>query len=69
MNEERKEKGLRVNHQVFLKTPCDAIHYCTMLCPKNGTLGCVTDCKIRIHFQIPPHGPKWPFCKKETATT
>jgi len=52
-------RGLRVSDTRFLKNRKDAMHYCTVEC-HNRRLGCAVDCKVRKHFEIPPHGSHYP---------
>jgi hypothetical protein len=42
-----------------VKTACDASRWCALYC-QDSKLGCAIDCKLRIHFKIPPHGDKFP---------
>jgi hypothetical protein len=52
-------RGLRASNTRFLRDSLDAMHYCTVECP-NRRLGCAVDCKVRKHFEIPPHGLHYP---------
>lgn len=59
MTEQVTIRDLSVPLRRKLKTPADALNYCLQECPVHK-VGCAYECKIRMIFKIPPHGPGYP---------